>query len=68
MEQWQEWNRPVYTNFVDFEKAFDSVHIDMCSQALWNLVYSQALWNPTMIVSIINLLYGDFRSKVICGQ
>ena len=33
-----------------------------------SLVYSPALWNPPKIVSIFKLLYGDFRSKVICGQ
>ena len=27
MEQCQEWNIPVYKKFVDFEKAFDSIHI-----------------------------------------
>ena len=31
-------------------------------------MYTPALWNPPKIVSIIKLLYGDFRTKVICGQ
>ena len=29
MEQSLEWNSPVYTAFVDFEKAFDSVDRDV---------------------------------------
>ena len=33
-----------------------------------SLAYTPALWNPPKIVSIIKLLYGDFRTKVICGQ
>ena len=50
MEQCQEWNTPVYANFVDFEKAFDSIHRDP-------LVCSLALENLPKIVSIIKLLY-----------
>ena len=61
LEQCQEWNTPFYANFVDIEKAFNSIHID-------SLVYTPALWNPPKIVSIIKLLYSDFRTKVICGQ
>ena len=28
MEQSEEWNTPLYINFVDFEKAFDSMDRD----------------------------------------
>ena len=37
IEQSTEWQRTLYINFVDFTKAFDSVH----RHSLWKL-----LWNP----------------------
>ncbi|KAI0231053.1 hypothetical protein LSAT2_018566 [Lamellibrachia satsuma] len=62
LEQCQEWNTPIYANFVDFEKAFDSIHRD----SLWRILRHYGI--PPKIVSIIKLLYGDFSTKVICGQ
>ena len=32
LEQCNEWQRNIYINFVDFEKAFDSVHVTCCMQ------------------------------------
>ena len=61
LEQCQEWNTPFYANFDDYETAFNSI------QRI-SLAYTPARWNPPKIVSIIKLLYGDFRTKVICGQ
>jgi len=34
LEQSLEWNSPLYINFVDYEKAFDSVD----RQTLWKLL------------------------------
>jgi len=34
VEQSLEWNSPLYINFVDYEKAFDSVNRD----TLWKLL------------------------------
>ena len=34
LEQCQEWNMPFYANFVDSEKAFDSIHRD----SLWRIL------------------------------
>ena len=28
LEQCTEWNRELYVNFIDYEKAFDSIHRD----------------------------------------
>ena len=33
LEQCQEWKTPFYANFVDFDKAFDSIHI----YSLWRI-------------------------------
>ena len=30
LEQAKEWNSTVYANFIDFEKAFDSIHRETC--------------------------------------
>jgi len=34
LEQVNEWNATLYTHFVDFEKAFDSIH----RESLWNIM------------------------------
>ena len=34
LEQSLEWSSPLYFNFVDYEKAFDSVNL----QTLWKLL------------------------------
>ena len=61
-EQCQEWNASLYANFIDFEKAFDSVH----RPALWNILRHYGV--PAKIVNIIKLLYTDFHARVICGN
>lgn len=47
IEQSCEWNSPLYINFVDFEKAFDSVDRD----TLWKLLRHYGM--PVKIVNII---------------
>ena len=61
-EQSQEWNAPLLANFIDFEKAFDSVH----RPALWNILQHYGV--PSKIVNIIKMLYSNFHAKVICGN
>jgi len=39
-EQSTEWNATVYVNFVDFEKAFDSVHQD----SLWKIMITYGIY------------------------
>ena len=61
-EQAQEWNAPLLANFIDFEKAFDSVH----RPALWNILRHYGI--PQKIINIIKMLYSNFHAKVICGS
>ena len=62
LEQCQEWKTPCYVNFIDFEKAFDSIH----RESLWCILRHYGI--PCKIVTIIKMLYEGFKSKVICGQ
>ena len=61
LEQCQEWKTPCYVNFIDFEKAFDSIH----RESLWCILRHYGI--PCKIVTIIKMLYEAFKSKVICG-
>jgi hypothetical protein len=45
MEQCIEWNAPVVINFIDFKKAFDSVH----RETLWKILLSYGI--PPKIVT-----------------
>nr|KAG5701644.1 hypothetical protein BaRGS_019333 [Batillaria attramentaria] len=59
LEQSNEWNAPLYVNFVDMEKAFDSIH----RESLWKILRHYGV--PQKIVNVIKMLYGDFSSRVI---
>jgi hypothetical protein len=61
MEQSNGWNCPLHTNFINFSKAFDSVH----RPALWKILAHYGI--PNKILSIIKMLYTEFQAKVICG-
>ena len=41
-EQFTEWQKQLYINCVDFEKAFNSIH----RQSLWYM-HTQGIWNST---------------------
>ena len=62
LEQCTEWNSAVYINFVDFEKAFDSLHQPL----LWKILRYHGI--PPKIVNTITMLYSDPQCKVICGS
>ena len=47
IEQSIEWNSPLYVNFIDYEKSFDSVDRDI----FWKLLRHYAI--PTKIVNLI---------------
>ena len=53
LEQCNEGQRKIYINFVDLEKAFDSVHRD----SLWRILQHYGV--PQKVTSIISLFYSD---------
>ena len=62
IEQSIEWQASLYVNFVDFEKAFDSVH----QESLWKIM--QAYGIPQKIITMIRLLYEDAECAVLEGK
>ena len=61
IEQSHEWNATVYANFIDFQKAFDSVN----RPALWRILAHYGI--PDKISTLIKMLYTGFSAKVISG-
>ena len=59
IEQSLEWNSPLYLNFIDFEKAFDSLDRNV----IWKLLNHYGV--PDKIVKIIKCMYTNFSCKVI---
>jgi len=58
IEQSSEWQRELYINFVDYEKAFDSLHRD----SLWNILRAYGV--PNKIVSIVKEFYKKYNCTV----
>lgn len=58
IEQCTEWQRQLYIHFVDFEKAFDSIH----REGLWNILRMNGI--PQHIVALIKTFYTNFRCRV----
>ena len=58
IEQSNEWQRELYINFVDYEKAFDSLH----RESLWKIIRSYGVRNK--IINIIKQLYSNFTCSV----
>ena len=57
-----EWQSSLCVNFIDFEKAFDSVHRD----SLWLIMRSYGI--PSKIINMVKALYADFECAVVEGQ
>jgi len=51
--------RQLYINFVDFEKAFDSVH----RNGLWMMMNQYGI--PQKIINIVKALYDGFECAVV---
>ncbi|VDP35171.1 unnamed protein product [Schistosoma curassoni] len=61
VEQSVEWNSSLYINFIDYEKAFDSVD----RRTLWKLLRHYGV--SEKIVNIIRNLYDGLQCKVVHG-
>ncbi|VDO49920.1 unnamed protein product, partial [Schistosoma margrebowiei] len=59
VEQSVEWNSSLYINFIDYEKAFDSVD----RRTLWKLLRHYGV--PEKIVNIIRNSYDGLQCKVV---
>ena len=59
IEQSLEWNTSLYLNFVDFEKAFDSLD----REVLWNLMALYGI--PQKFINIIRNSYSNMQCRVI---
>ena len=53
IEQVVEWQATLYIAFVDFEKAFDSMH----RESLWKIMESCGI--PRKIIHMVQMLYED---------
>ena len=51
LEQANGWNAIMYTHFVDFEKAFDSVH----REVLWNIMSMYGI--PEELIILVKMMY-----------
>ena len=58
LEEWLEWNTPLIINFIDFQKAFDSIH----RPTLWNILKEYGV--PEKYVNIIKTLYENSKCVV----
>ena len=58
LEQIVEWQTILYTTFIDFEEAFDSVKREI----LWSTLHDYGI--PWKIIQIIKILHDNFRCKI----
>ena len=60
--QSKEWKIPLYANFVDMEKAIDSILRD----SLWRILRYNGV--PQELVNTVKMVYNNFTSQVICNN
>ena len=58
VEQSLEWNSPLFINFIDYEKAFDSVD----RETMWKLLRHYGV--PEKIISLIRCTFQDMSCKI----
>ncbi len=58
IEQSAEWQRQLHVNFIDSEKAFDSVHRD----SLWHILRAYGI--PNHMVKLIKSFYNNYNGCV----
>ena len=58
MEQSLEWNSFLYINFIDYEKAFDSVD----RETMWKLLRHYGV--PEKIISLIRYTFQDMSCRI----
>ena len=59
IEQVAEWQSTLYITFVDFEKAFDSVH----RESLWKIMVSYGI--PDKLIRMVKILYEGSECAVL---
>lgn len=62
IEQCEEWQKSLVLNFVDFQKAFDSIH----RESMWKIVELYGI--PSKIVNIMKSMYDGSESCVRVSQ
>ena len=58
IEQVDEWQATLYLNFIDFEKAFDSIH----RESMWIILSKYGI--PEKIIRIVRVFYEDYECAV----
>ena len=61
IEQSLEWNASLYLCFIDYQKAFDSIHQD----TLWKIMKQYGV--PPKFVKLVRMFYTDVKCSVISG-
>ena len=58
IEQTNEWKSSMYINFIDFEKAFDSIH----RESLWQILHQYGIHRK--LIEMIKEMYNGFKCAV----
>ena len=61
IEQSLEWNASLYACFIDYEKAFDSVH----RETLWKIMSAYGI--PPKFIRLVKMFYDEVECSVVSG-